>query len=78
MQERNVIAVPLHSNRAAQVTTLRILRRFEFEAPLMRSGAVCDDGDSASAVLFVRGAPSAIEPLIAPDKLPIDFRQVRR
>ena len=74
-----MVAVPLHSGRAARTTTLRILRRFEFEASLMRSGTVCDDSDGTdnSALLFVRGAPSTIERLIASEKLPSDYRQVR-
>ena len=80
MQERNTVALPLYrgKHRSAHTTTLNILRRFEFESSLMRSGAVCVDseGPLGSALLFVRGAPSTVEHLVGTGRIPADFRQV--
>jgi len=58
--------------------TLTVLRRFGFEAPLLRSGVVAVDGAAAAntAMLFVHGAPSVIEQLVSKDTLPSDYRQV--
>lgn len=58
--------------------TLTVLRRFGFEAPLLRSGVVAVDSAAATntAVLFVHGAPSVIEQLVSKDTLPSDYRQV--
>ncbi len=58
--------------------TLSVLRRFGFEAPLLRSGVVAVDSAAAAntAVLFVHGAPSVIEQLVSKDTLPSNYRQV--
>jgi len=79
LQERNLVALPLNRGHrmADQVLTLQILRRFEFEAPLMRSGVVAVDTDNPdTGLLFVRSAPSAVEQLIRGGQIPADFRQV--
>ena len=80
MQERNTVALPLYKgfHKSARTVTLSILRRFEFESSLMRSGAVCTDsaGPPDSALLFVRGAPSMVEQLVGTGRIPADFRQV--
>ena len=79
LQERNLVALPLNRGHrmADQVLTLQILRRFEFEASLMRSGVVAVDTDNPdTGLLFVRGAPSTVEQLIRGGQIPADFRQV--
>ncbi|DBA96365.1 TPA: hypothetical protein ACH3X3_002538 [Trebouxia sp. C0006] len=77
--ERNLVALPLNRGHRMvdQVLTLQILRRFEFEASLMRSGVVAVDTDNPdTGLLFVRGAPSTVEQLIRGGQIPADFRQV--
>ena len=79
LQERNLVALPLNRGHRMvdQVLTLQILRRFEFEASLMRSGVVAVDTDNPdTGLLFVRGAPSTVEQLIRGGQIPADFRQV--
>ncbi len=79
LQERNLVALPLNRGHRVtdQVLTLQILRRFEFEASLMRSGVVAVDTDNPdTGLLFVRGAPSMVEQLIRGGQIPADFRQV--
>lgn len=78
-QERNVVALPLKNGRkhADHVVTLQVLRRFEFEAALMRSGVVAvDTDDPDTGLLFVRGAPSIVEQLIRGGQIPANYRQV--
>ena len=74
------MALPVYrgKHKSAHTTTLSILRRFEFESSLMRSGVVCTDsgGPPGSALLFVRGAPSTVEQLVGTGRIPADFRQV--
>ncbi len=73
------MALPLNRGHrlADQVLTLQILRRFEFEAALMRSGVIAVDTDNPdTGMLFVRGAPSTVEQLIRGGQIPGDFRQV--
>jgi len=79
LQERNLVALPLNKGHrtADQVLTLQVLRRFEFEAPLMRSGVIAvDTNNPDTGLLFVRGAPSTVEQLIRGGQIPADFRQV--
>ena len=79
-QERNLLSLPLRlqSDRPASLTKLQVLKRFEFEAQLMRSGVVAVDleEDSNMALLFVRGAPARIEQLLQGGGLPTDYHQV--
>ena len=62
----------------ASLTKLQVLKRFEFESRLMRSGvvAVDKDEDPNTALLFVRGAPAKVEQLIRGGVLPADYHQV--
>ncbi|DBA92220.1 TPA: hypothetical protein ACH3X1_015928 [Trebouxia sp. C0004] len=78
--ERNLVSLPLRlrSGRPASLTKLQVLKRFEFESCLMRSGvvAVDSDEDPDTALLFVRGAPTKVEQLIKGGVLPADYHQV--
>ena len=72
------MALPLRLGQksAGQVTTLRVLRRFEFDPAVMRSAVVavdCDDPDRG--MFFVRGAPSVVEQLVRGGQVPPDYRQ---
>ncbi|KAL0037175.1 hypothetical protein WJX79_003951 [Trebouxia sp. C0005] len=80
---RDAIALPLkdnaHPRKPAALRTLQVLKRFDFEPTLMRSGIVAraEHGTSHGAVmLFVKGAPSRIKPLLRGDSVPDDFQQV--
>ena len=66
------------NNGKSKICNLSVVRRFGFEAPLLRSGAVAvDNQDSADkALLFVHGAPSVIQQLVCKDTLPADCQQV--
>lgn len=80
MQDRDLVALPLRlpSQRSAQATTLTILKRFEYQSQMLRSGVVAVDSFSPSGVaqLFIRGAPAAIQQVLGRSKLPSNFRQV--
>ena len=72
------MALPLNCGHkiSDQVVTLQVLRRFEFDPALMRSGVVavdCDDPDTG--LVFVRGAPSVVEQLVRRGHVPADYRQ---
>ena len=76
MQERDLVTLP--SFRSSGMTTLKVLKRFEFEASLMRSGVIAVDRAKprSPALLFVRGAPNKVQGLVSDDSLPPDFHQV--
>ena len=83
MQGRDAIALPLRDNanprEPAALKTLQVLKRFNFEPSLMRSGIIAraQHGTShGAALLFVKGAPSRIKPLLRGDSVPDDFQQV--
>lgn len=83
MQERDVIALPLRPPNAdarqpAVPRTLQVLKRFNFEPALMRSGVLVADNavSKGSALLFVKGAPARVKSLLRADSLPSDFQQV--
>lgn len=82
VQDRNVVILPLqmtHGRRNRQVT-FHILRRFEFESSLMRSGVVAVEHHKGqhltTGVLIVRGTAAAIENMIGSDRLPSNYRKV--
>ena len=81
MQGQNLVTLPLttSSNKHSRMYVLQIVRQFGFDPQLLRSGVVVLDNHAPSdtATLFVRGAPTVIEQLVAKDTLPADFRQVR-
>lgn len=74
--------MPPTNGRHAHTATLTILKRFEFESSLMRSGVLAvEDRPSqgrapGSALLIVRGAAASIEGLIGRDQLPESYRKV--
>ena len=83
MQGRDTIALPLRDNanprEPAALRKLQVLKRFDFEPTLMRSGVVARAEHSTShgaALLFVKGAPGRIKPLLRGDSVPDDFQQV--
>lgn len=75
-----MVSLPLRpkSGQPASPTKLQVLKRFEFESRLMRSGVVAMDssGRHAKTLLFVRGAPAQIEQLIRGGVLPPDYQKV--
>ncbi len=77
---RNLVAVALASPHKGKprMNTISVLRRFGFDAPLLRSGVVAVDSNAPpnSALLFVHGAPSVIQQLVSKTTLPPDCRQV--
>ena len=78
LQERNLVALPLNCGHkiSDQVVTLQVLRRFEFDPALMRSGVVAVDcEDPETGLVFVRGAPSVVEQLVRGGHMPVDYRQ---
>ena len=82
MQGRDVIALPLRDNanprKPAALRTLQVLKRFDFEPALMRSGIMARAERSSShgsALLYVKGAPSKIKPLLRGASVPDDFQQ---
>ena len=78
LQERNLVALPLAARpgAASSLTTLQVLKRFEFDASLMRAGVMVAGSTAGGARLFVRGAPNKVQELVTSDKIPSDFHQV--
>ena len=80
LQGRNVVALPLKlkDQKSACVTTLTIMKRFEFESQLLRSGvlAVASAGSTDEVLFFVKGAPASIEHLLGRGSVPPSYRQV--
>ena len=80
MQGRNTVMLPLRRGRqrSAHISTLTILKRFEFQPHLLRSGvSVVDSAGSPDDVLFfIRGAPSSIEQVVGRGRMPDDYHEV--
>ena len=80
LKDRSLISLPLklHARRSAQMTVLTVLKRFEFEPQLLRSGVIVMDsaGPSNEMVFFVRGAPASIEELMPRTSMLQDLHQV--
>ena len=76
MQERDLVLLP--SFRSSGMTTPKVLKRFEYEASLMRLGVIAVDRakPGSPALLFVRGAPNKVQGLVSDGTLPPDFHQV--
>ena len=57
---------------------IHVLKRISFEPVLMRSGVVAADHKAAAgtALLFVKGAPSKMKPMLRKRTLPHDFQEV--
>lgn len=60
------------------MTLLTILKRFEFDPQLLRSGVLAVDTSSPAGkiMVFLRGAPSSIRRLIPTKLLPRDYQEV--
>ena len=80
MQDRNLVALPSRcpGQKSAQVSTLTVLKRFEFESQLLRSGVLVVDSaaEPDEALFFVRGAPSSIEQTVGLGQVPPTYRKV--
>ena len=80
LQERNLVSLPLKpkNKKSAHLTTLTILRRFEFRSQLLRSGVLARDSamPADDAYFFTRGAPGAIEQVVGADRVPSNYCQV--
>ncbi len=78
MQDRDHVTLPLASldGRPATLRTLQVLKRFEFDPSLTRSGVIVRDKSPNGALLFVRGAPLKVMGLEKGEALPSDFDQV--
>ena len=83
LQVRNLISVPmvLASQKTSGkfgMVVLAILRRFEFEPQLMRSGVIVNDtaGSPDEHLFFIKGAPGPVAQLIHSSRIPSNFRQV--
>ena len=75
-----MVALPLkkRAGKSACLTTLTIIKRFEFESQLLRSGvlAVASAGSADEVLFFVKGAPASIEKLLGRRSVPHNYRQV--
>ena len=82
LQDRNMVSLPLQAThgRQSRQTSLHILKRFEFEPSLMRSGVVAvehrHDVCAAHGVLIIKGAAAVIEQLVGSSRLPANYRKV--
>ncbi|KAL0024457.1 hypothetical protein WJX77_006172 [Trebouxia sp. C0004] len=76
--DRDRVSLPLAAlgGEAACVRTLQVLKRFEYDPALNRSGVVARDKSVHRALLFVRGAPHKVVGLVKGGALPPDFDQV--
>ena len=71
------LPLKLEGEQSARITTLEVLKRFEFESQLLRSGVLAVDsaGPADEAIIFVRGAPASIEQLMGSHQVPADYHQ---
>ncbi len=82
MQERDLLTLPLKSSTNPRQTAaprrIHVLKRISFEPGLMRSGVVAADhkADAGTALLFIKGAPSKMKPMLRKRTLPRDFQEV--
>lgn len=73
------MTLPLQAKRGGQArqATLQILKRFEFEPSLMRSGVVAVEQRhgrlAADGVLIIKGAASVIQNMVGSDNLPQEY-----
>lgn len=77
-----MVTLPLQTTHGRQhrQATMHILKRFEFEPSLMRSGVVAVERSHgklvSKGVLIIKGAAPAIEQQIGTDRLPPNYRKV--
>ncbi|DBA90734.1 TPA: hypothetical protein ACH3X1_003944 [Trebouxia sp. C0004] len=77
--DRNEVTLPLHKKlRSVQTCSLHVLRRFEFDSSLLRSGVVAREqgNKKGCALLFVRGGTSTIRRLLDKQTMPSDYSRV--
>ena len=65
-------------HKSTRITVLTILKRFEFDPRLLRSGVLALDSacHPKEIMFFVRGAPSSVRHLIPTRLLPPNYQQV--
>ncbi|KAL0046765.1 hypothetical protein WJX82_009387 [Trebouxia sp. C0006] len=76
---RNEVTLPLHNRlRSVHTCSLHVLRRFEFDSCLLRSGVVAREhgAKKGCALLFVRGGTSTIRRLLDKQTMPLDYSKV--
>lgn len=77
-----MVNLPLQATqgRRTRQATLHILKRFEFEPSLMRSGVVAvehhHDLCAAHGFLIIKGAAAVIEHMVGSHRLPPSYRKV--
>lgn len=78
MQDQSVVSLPLKlkGKKSYKLATLHVLKRFEFEPQLLRSGVLAVDSVAPGQALVFRGAPASIQQIVAKDNLPADFCHV--
>ena len=71
------LPLKLEGQQSPSITSLKVLKRFEFESQLLRSGVLATDsaGPADEAIIFIRGAPASIEQLMGPLRVPADYRK---
>lgn len=78
-----MVTLPLqtsHSRKNRQAT-FNILKRFEFESGVMRSGVVAVEQhkskqQAAHGMLIIKGAAAVLERMVGTDRLPPNYRKV--
>ena len=76
------MSLPLQATQGRKTRQIRlqILKRFEFEPTLMRSGVVAAerhrDACANHGVLIIKGAAAVIEHMVGSDRVPPNFRKV--
>ena len=78
-----MVTLPLQTahNRKNRHATFTILKRFEFESAVMRSGVVAVEQHKskqqpAHGMLIIKGAAAVLERMVGTDKLPPNYRKV--
>lgn len=79
-QGRNLVSLRTarSARRTTQTAVLTILRHFDFDSQLLRSGVIATDsaGSPEEMVFFVRGAPSSVAQLLRAGAAPRDLHRV--
>ena len=83
LQARNLVGVPMvfssdKSSRKFGMVMLTILKRFEFEPQLMRSGVIVNDaaGPPDEHLFFIKGAPGPVAQLVHSECISSNYGQV--
>ena len=77
LQNRDTVVMPHRpdANSKATTATLRLVRAFEFNSQILKSGMLVtsDVIPAGTGLLFVKGAHTAIKRLISAAALPADY-----